>query len=215
MEKPIKLHLGCGTRYFEDYINIDYPPTEHTVQKDLVADKFYNILELEYAKSTVDEIRLHHVFEHFARPVTCALLTNWYLWLKVGGVLDIEVPDFEKTAKVALGRFTKPKQKFVALRHIFGSHEAHWAVHYEGYSTKLMTELLTTFGFKIKEYKKNEHNGTYNMEVIALKEDNSLSQADLIKISDKWLSNYMVDQAESEKLMHSIWMEEYKKIINR
>ena len=211
----MKLHLGCGTRYFEGYVNIDYPPTEHTVQKNLVADKFCNILELDYEKETVDEIRLHHVFEHFSRPVTCALLTNWYLWLKVGGILDIEVPDFEKTAKVALGRFTKPKQKFVALRHIFGSHEAHWAVHYEGYSTKLMTELLTTFGFKIKEFKKNEHNGTYNMEVIAVKENNSLTQKDLIKISDIWLANYKVDEAESEKLMHSIWMEEYKKILNK
>jgi predicted SAM-dependent methyltransferase len=211
----MKLHLGCGTRYFEGYENIDYPPSEHTVQKDLVADKFCNILELEYSAGSIDEIRLHHVFEHFARPVTCALLSNWYMWLKPGGILDIEVPDFERTAKVALGRFTKPKQRFVALRHIFGSHEAHWAVHYEGYSNKLMTQLLSNFGFKIIEYKKNEHNGTYNMEVIAFKENTSLTWDDLIKTSESWLSNYKVDEADSERSMHAIWMEEYRKVINK
>lgn len=210
----MKLHLGCGTKYFDGYVNIDYPPSEHTVQKDLVADQFCNILELKYKPGTVDEVRLHHVFEHFARPVTCALLSNWSMWLKPGGILHIEVPDFEKTAKVALGMFTKPKQRFVALRHIFGSHEAHWAVHYEGYSNKLMTELLSNFGFKIKEYKKNEHNGTYNMEVIAVKENTNLTWDKLISISEGWLKNYMVDEAESEKKMHAAWMEEYHKIIN-
>jgi predicted SAM-dependent methyltransferase len=211
----MKLHLGCGTRYFDGYVNIDYPPSEHTVQKNLVADQFANILELKYEPGTVDEVRLHHVFEHFPRPVTCALLSNWYLWLKKGGVLHIEVPDFEKTAKAALSRFTKPKQRFVALRHIFGSHEAHWAVHYEGYSNKLITELLHNFGFKIREYKRNDHKGTYNIEVIAVKENNDLKQDDLIKISKAWLANYMVDEVESEKLMHSIWVEEYMKLLNK
>jgi len=211
----MKLHLGCGTRYFEGYVNIDYPPTEHTVQKNLVADKLCNILELNYEPGTIDEVRLHHVFEHFSRPVTCALLSNWYLWLKPGGILHIEVPDFEKTAKAALSIFTKPKQRFVALRHIFGSHEAHWAVHYEGYSNKLITELLSNYGFKIKEYKRNEHKGTYNIEVIAIKENNNLKQSDLISISRSWLANYMVGEAESEKLMHSIWMEEYTKLLNK
>ena len=30
--KPLRLHLGCGQQYFEGYINIDYPPSEHIVR---------------------------------------------------------------------------------------------------------------------------------------------------------------------------------------
>ena len=85
----MKLHLGCGQRYFEGYVNIDYPQSEHTVQQKSVADQFANLMELRYRKGTIDEVRLHHVFEHFPRATACALLASWNSWLKIGGILRI------------------------------------------------------------------------------------------------------------------------------
>ena len=91
----MKLHLGCGQRYLDGYTNIDFPSTEHTVQTVSVADEFHNLFELLYKQKTIDEIRLHHVFEHFDRATACAFMVGWNSWLKIGGNLRIEVPDFE------------------------------------------------------------------------------------------------------------------------
>ncbi len=131
----MKLHLGCGQRYFEGYVNIDYPLSEHSVQQTSIADQFANLTELNYKSNSIDEVRLHHVFEHFTRATACALLASWNSWLTNNGVLHIEVPDFQKTGKVALSKFSSEKERAVAIRHIFGSQEAHWAVHYEGYTS--------------------------------------------------------------------------------
>ncbi len=206
----MKLHLGCGQRYFEGYVNIDFPLTEHTVQQDSVADELANLLELKYADESIDEVRLHHVFEHFSRPVTCALLTNWYGWLKMGGVLHIEVPDFERTAKAALSIFSSEKEKFVAMRHIFGSQEAHWAVHYEGYSPKSLSRLMETFGFEVTEIRKNDHKGTYNVEVLAKKKEQHVTLSELTNRAEAYQKNYLVDESVSELMMLNTWMDIYR-----
>jgi len=81
----IKLHLGCGETYLPGYINIDFPPSQHTVQKQPKADLYADIRQLSYPSESVEEIRLHHVFEHFDRPTALRLLIDWYEWLKEGG----------------------------------------------------------------------------------------------------------------------------------
>lgn len=101
-----KLHLGCGRRYLEGYINIDYPLGEQTVQTDLVADKYEDITRLSYPTDSIDEIRLHHVFEHFTRTDALALLCRWREWLKPGGLLRIETPDARAGCKLIASPFT-------------------------------------------------------------------------------------------------------------
>ena len=210
----MKLHLGCGQVYLDGYINIDYPSSEHTVMTKMKADKYCNIKELNYENNSIDEIRLHHVFEHFSRVEACALLTNWLFWLKPNGVLHIEVPDFGKMAKIAVSGFRSSKAKFVALRHIFGSHEAAWAIHYEGYSAKLLTMLLNQYGYDVKKVIKTKWKHTHNIQVIAEKSNRKLDSNQLYLKTREWLSNYMVDEADSEKRMLEVWMGEYKKLLN-
>lgn len=207
----MKLHLGCGERYFEGYVNIDYPLTEHTVQKKSVADVHADILKLRYDAGTVDEVRLHHVFEHFSRPVACALLTNWYFWLKLGGTLHIEVPDFARTARWGFSGLIGKKRKMVGLRHIFGSQEAYWAVHFEGYSKELLSEMVSRFGFTIKEVRRNSWKGTYNIEVIAAKTQDGLTPPTLESGAKEHLRQYMVDESESEQRLLTTWMAMYQR----
>lgn len=205
----MKLHLGCGQYYLEGYTNIDYPSSEHTVMSGLKADQYTDLTTLRYAPQSIDEVRLHHVFEHFSRATACALLVSWNSWLTKGGKVRIEVPDFEKTGKVALSRFSSARAKGIALRHIFGSQEAHWAIHFEGYTPASLKNMLKTFGFKPTEVKKNSHSGTYNIDITATKEK-SLSPEEADKAAEHYLRNYMVADVDSERHMLQVWLNEFK-----
>lgn len=83
-QRELKLHLGCGDNYLAGYLNIDLPPSRQTVVKTK-ADLYADIRVLDYPEGSVDEIRSHHVFEHFSRQEALKLLANWRRWLKVGG----------------------------------------------------------------------------------------------------------------------------------
>jgi predicted SAM-dependent methyltransferase len=203
----MKLHLGCGQRYFQGYVNIDYPLSEHSVQQTSVADEYQDLLELTYAKNSIDEIRLHHVFEHFSRAQTCALLAAWNSWLINEGRLRIEVPDFEKTARAVLRVFASQKSQFVGLRHIFGSQEAPWAMHFEGYTKRRMKHLLELFGFQVIAVQQKRYLDTYNLEVIALKQ-RSLSVQESLEIAKRYLSNFLVADVPSERVLLKTWMKD-------
>jgi predicted SAM-dependent methyltransferase len=209
----MKLHLGCGERHLPGYINIDYCPDEHTVQTRSVADEHADILSLRYGAGSVEEIRLHHVFEHFTRPVACALLTCWRQWLNEGGRLHIETPDFERSARLALNPFAGPGRKAVALRHIFGSHEAPWAVHCQGYDAKLLRRLLRHFGFRVEELRRNRWRGTHNIEALAVKEPRPDGRRDLLGLSRAWLEQDLID--DSEEALLEVWLAAYREQVDR
>jgi Methyltransferase domain len=211
----MKLHLGCGQRYLEDYINIDYPASEHSVQEKSVADIHADITQLSYPASSIDEVRLHHVFEHFTRPVACGLVSAWRSWLKPGGILHIEVPDFRRTAFVVLNPLSSSRSKTVAIRHIFGSHEASWAIHCEGWTASQLSNLLKRLEFKMLELRKNSWKGTYNFEVIARKNAIDLSKVESEKRVEDFLSGYLVDSSQGELKLLSVWMDEYRNQINK
>ena len=128
----MKLHLGCGQYYLEGYVNVDYPASEHQVQKSLRADLFRDLSTLTYPGASVEEVRLHHVFEHFSRPVALALLCRWRDWLVPGGTLRIETPDLMASARLLVWPWVKYEKKQEVIRHLFGSHEAHWAIRTDG-----------------------------------------------------------------------------------
>ena len=115
--QPLRLHLGCGENRFDGYVNVDYQPSEHTVQRRIAADLFADITTLDLPDLTVDEVRLHHVFEHFNRPSALALLIRWHRWLKTGGRLHIETPDLMGNAELLLSDLSW-KTKMALVRHI-------------------------------------------------------------------------------------------------
>jgi hypothetical protein len=147
----MKLHLGSGSVYLDGYVNIDYPQESHTTNV-VKADKLADLRTLDYPTASIDEVRLHHTFEHFSRQWALKLLGDWHRWLKVGGTLTIEVPDFDELAN----RYVKADlaYQFKLLRHMFGSHEAHWAYHYDGWGEQKFRFILGKFGFENLEFKK-------------------------------------------------------------
>lgn len=204
----IKLHLGCGQQYFDEYINIDFPSEKHTAQTKSVADFHYDITKLYFPDNSVDEIRLHHVFEHFDRAVALALLVNWYNWLKPGGHLIIETPDLEACFNILNSKEYEYKEKQIVLRHLFGSHEADWAVHYDGWYKEKFTFTLSMLGFTIKEVIQNNWKMLFNIIVVAQKEK-QLNGEEINLAVTRLLQDSMVDDSESELRKLKIWYNKY------
>jgi predicted SAM-dependent methyltransferase len=215
----IKLHLGCGTRRLDGYINIDHPPSKHTVQRDLVADRYADIRELHFDAGTVDEVRLHHVFEHFPRQIALALLCRWTDWLRPGGILRIETPDVVGCARALVSPFISERGRQQIVRHLFGSHEAIWAVHWDGWYQERFRLTLSALGYKSLDFIKTRWEALRNIEVIAHRGNQvfGLEQYEsivsrLLEMSvithKSWSSRF--DVAQSERVMLSVWLEEWK-----
>ena len=146
---PLRLHLGCGEQHLQGYVNIDYPQSKHAVMQP-AADFRADILELSFPPATVDEIRLHHVFEHFDRVEGLGLLIRWHSWLKTGGIIRIETPDLIGSVKVLLSQQSW-KTKMGIVRHLSGDHTSSWGYHVDHWFAERFERTLCRLGFdKIK-----------------------------------------------------------------
>lgn len=210
-DKPLRLHLGCGEMHLDGYVNIDYPLTEHTIQSKSGADVFGDITKISVPQSVVDEIRLHHVFEHFDRARALALLCAWHIWLKPGGILHIEVPDFLTSARMVLeGNYTYA-QKQIILRHIFGSHEAAWAIHCDGWYKEKFEHVLSLFGFTDITIQYSSWSVIRNISVYAKKQEN-IEYAYLQRVGQQILSESMVNVSAAEQKMLNVWIKNFSEV---
>jgi predicted SAM-dependent methyltransferase len=216
--EPLRLHLGCGERYLEGYVNIDFPESEHSVQAvrpDVSAD----IRRLDYPAGSVSEVRLHHVFEHFDRPTALRLLIDWRIWLTPGGTLVIETPDFERSATAfllttgGLGRLARgPLRRLVGhgrgtqLRHIFGSHEAAWAVHWDGWYKARYERTLPRLAYDSLAFRREVWQGTHNITVTARASSPAPPRDALLSAAEDLLRDSLVDDSESERRQHAHWV---------
>ncbi|HLY25446.1 MAG TPA: glycosyltransferase [Aggregatilineales bacterium] len=205
MGHPLRLHLGCGEVYLPGYINIDFPPAEHTVQQNTRADRYADLTQLNYEDGSVNEIRLHHVFEHFDRATALRLLLEWYEWLAANGCLTIETPDFNRSAWAFL--FGSKSQQLKVLRHLFGSQEAGWAVHYDGWYRSKFEFVLTRLGYHDLRFRRSSWRGTYNIQVTARKRAPYIPLEERRQAAEELLRLSLVDDSESEKRLLQVWLE--------
>lgn len=197
------LHLGCGENYLEGYINIDLPPSKQTVmhsKPDLYAD----LKEIRFPPKSIALIRSHHVFEHFDRPVALAMLIEWYGWLKTNGILIIETPDFEKAARRVLSAQTANDERFATLRHIFGSHEASWAYHLDGWFKSKFIHSLERLGYQEIETLQYTDRMLDNILVKARKRSPMLDVSQQLERADDLLAESLVS-AKYEQPLLRVW----------
>lgn len=216
-----KLHLGCGNNYLEGYVNIDFPDSEHTILKNLIVDVYADIHGLEYPDNSIDEIRLHHVFEHFSRPTALALLCRWRNWLRPGGVIRIETPDAMASIKLMTSPLYSFDSKQQVMRHLFGSHEAEWAVHEDGWYREKFMITLKKLGFVGMKFDTNSWSMLRNIEVIAQKGQNELTYEKYYSVVRDLLQMSTVREVRictknektpkgSELQLLNVWMEMWK-----
>ncbi len=201
--EPLRLHLGCGEIRMDGYVNVDYPPSEHNVMRT-VADVHADIAKLVLPDRSIDEIRLHHVFEHFNRVTALALLIRWHGWLKVGGKLVIETPDIVGSAKTLLSDVPLVV-KMGVVRHLAGDQAARWAYHVDHWFPERFEHTLSALGFDgVVASTSSWPMPPYlsNVEVTARK-DRTVRIVDQLAAADRLLLESTV--APAEKPTWEIW----------
>ena len=150
-----KLHLGCGNRKINGYINIDIQKSPST---DIVSD----IIDLPYDDNSIDLIYSCCVLEHFGRNNNLKFFRNtswidvikyWYKLLKPGGEIYICVPDFEAVCKEYLKN--KDINKIIGIT--IGGQKNEEDLHGMISDFKSLQTILDSVGFKnISRYKWQE-----------------------------------------------------------
>lgn len=147
MAKERQLHLGCGRNYLEEFTNVELPQNKH-----FKADLYADLNDLKFKNGSIDKIVISHVFEHFDRVTALSLLIKWNQWLSIDGVLIITVPDFMTNVQAIISDHKDNfKCQQLLMRHIFGSHEADWAIHKDGWYLDKFMHVIPQFGFTISE----------------------------------------------------------------
>jgi ubiquinone/menaquinone biosynthesis C-methylase UbiE len=151
MDKIKKLHLGCGSKRINGFINIDVREDESV---DLVDDiKYLDKFELNSASL----IYSSHVLEHFGRKEYKDVLKRWYDVLEPNGVLRIAVPDLEQV----INHYNLFKNIEILRGFLYGGQTYTQNYHYCGWDFNSLQKDLLDIGFKsIKRYdwRETEHN---------------------------------------------------------
>ncbi len=132
---PVRLNLGCGGRPLRGYINVDmdsldqirarYP--NQTFDDDLIVVQ-YDIFNLPYPDSSVDEIRSEGLIEHLSFIDEPRFFYEVVRVLKQGGLLYLSTVDFEMTARQWLEAeddwkdFYRNDQEAILNQHWFGAY---------------------------------------------------------------------------------------------
>jgi predicted SAM-dependent methyltransferase len=134
----MKLHLGCGEKHIEGYVNIDvrYLPG---------VDEVCNVMHLrQYETNSVDVIYASHVLEHFSRWDYMNVLNRWYNILKPNGILRICVPDFEIISKYYVE--TKKLRDISGM--LYGGQDYPENKHHWCWDFETLSHELKELGFK-------------------------------------------------------------------
>lgn len=146
----MKLHVGCGDVILPGWINVDL---ENLPGIDLQDD----IRELGKIKDeTCDIIYASHVLEHVGRNEFEDVIKTWNKKLKVGGILRIAVPDFEKVIE-----WYKKKGNILDVTGLVsGGQKTKYDYHQMIFDKKFLSQVLKKCGFNnIHEWdwRKTEH----------------------------------------------------------
>ena len=133
----MRLHLGCGDKILEGYVNVD-------IRSNLLCDKIDDVKYLnEFESNSVEEIYASHVLEHFGRHEYKEVLKRWYEVLKKEGVLKIAVPNL----KAVFEEYNNGKNLKSLWGFLYGGQTYEKNYHYVGFDFETLSEDLIEIGF--------------------------------------------------------------------
>ena len=98
------LNLGCGNRFSDDWVNLDFKRTGLSVQA-------HNLLEgIPFPDESFDVVYHSHMLEHFPKRDAFCFLRECFRVLKPSGIIRVVVPDLEQIALEYLKNLKGAKQ---------------------------------------------------------------------------------------------------------
>lgn len=140
------IHLGCGEKRLEGFINIDN-------RKSANVDIACNMLDLPFDSESIDLIYMCHSLEHVPLPDIKPFLSRLKDILRPSGKLYISVPDFEILSSLYLA---KKVPLSMIVRAVHGGQEYEGNTHYFSYDYVLLKSLLESLGFQRIQHWKPE-----------------------------------------------------------
>lgn len=134
----------------ERYYKTEYSLEEFKKPKALlcVVDRYGSMLDLDrlFPADSVEEVRAVQCLEHLTREEAKQALAVFHRVLKPGGLVHIDVPDFEETVRQLLAQPDEEAKDYY-YRLVFGSQKNEWSLHKDGHSFPRLKRMLEGAGF--------------------------------------------------------------------
>jgi len=134
----LKIHLGAGPINIQGWVNIDARDATHIHLQSSGFDL------KEFSDGAISEVYMCHVLEHFSFEEAKIVLNTMHGKLKMGGVLRLSVPDFDKL--IDIYRATGNDLELIKLA-LMGGQEYEYNFHKAVFNKALLAKLLTSCGF--------------------------------------------------------------------
>ena len=142
----MKLNLGSGDVFEENYINVDL---RHLPGVDIVAD----VKNLPFKKNSIDKILAIDVYEHISHKESQRLLVHWVSLLKDGCLLYIRSPSINRMIQYFLAECLDNNNNDMErieslIDNIFGAQDYEENLHRTIVQPELMYHYLRQAGIK-------------------------------------------------------------------
>lgn len=172
--QKVKLHLGCGSRLFEGYLNVDGEYMSHDPNVTI-----HDITQpFPLPDNCVDEILTVHVIEHLSRQYVQPMFKEFLRICKPGGFVAVEWPDLLKMCQEVVNNpdcfWTHDKRLIKrTISGIYGDSVRYpdpTMLHKWGYSAESMCKIFEQAGFARTEIQGNHHGkSSIDSRVVAYK----------------------------------------------
>lgn len=167
----LRLHLGCGARHLDGWVNVDLPGGGAYGK---APDLEHDLTEpLPYADGTVDEVFSSHVFEHFDRWAADDILADWIRVLKPGGRIALEMPCLDKVLGYIFGQVSKgePVAVNMSMWALYGDpgHKDRGMTHRWCYGVSEISSMFAANGIEAKLKEPVTHVKARDMRVEGVK----------------------------------------------